>query len=146
MEVKKIIASRMLKVLQDRKLDQESAAQMLGLTQPGLNNFLTGKRYPKADLVQKFCQVFNVTPNYLMGYDSPDQVVQKKEIINRDVVQLIIKKITEWEEKNNYIYSDDAKADLIKLIYDRVYTLKISEQEDESAKIIDIYQYLKKVD
>ena len=147
MEVKEIIASRMLKVLQEKNLDQESAAQMLGLSQPGLNNFLTGKRSPKADFLQKFCRIFQVSPNYLMGYDEPTtSYMPKDEIIDRNVVQMIIKKIKEWEDKNNYTYSDDAKADLIKLIYDRVHALTASEQGDESTKIIDIYQYVKKVD
>lgn len=131
----------MLAVLKRNNLDQEAAASMLGITQPGLNHFLTGKRAPKAEFIQKFCDTFQVSPNYLFGGE--DNIAVHHEDIDRSVIQTIITKITEWEQQNNYEYNYEAKAELIKLLYDRVINLTQDKQETEVAKIIDIYQYIK---
>ena len=143
-DIKKITAARMRAVLQKSNLDQEAAAQLLGITQPGLNNYLTGKRAPKADFIQKFCNIFKISPNYLLGFDDDTaEPTSSSDSIDREIIQTIICKITEWEQKNGFEYGFEAKADLIKLIYDRIAGLGEEKQDAEAAKIIDIYQYIK---
>lgn len=42
---------------------------MLGVEVGALNHWLIGRRQPNIDVIKKFCDVFETTPNFLMGFD-----------------------------------------------------------------------------
>ena len=62
--------SDMIKQLRKREgLTQEELASKLGITRSRLNNFEQGIREPDFQMVELFCDYFNVDPNVILGYD-----------------------------------------------------------------------------
>lgn len=61
------IGEKMKEALKYLQYDQTSAANKLGMTQPALSQWFTGKRNPDAKQIENFCQVFNIPPSFLFG-------------------------------------------------------------------------------
>ena len=59
----------MKKILKSKGVSQTEASKMLGVEVGALNHWLIGRRQPNIDIIKKFCDVFETTPNYLMGFD-----------------------------------------------------------------------------
>jgi len=59
---------------------QYTACEKLGVSQGCLNLWLNNKRNPSPDDIAKFCKVFNVTPNYLFGFEEISE--QDKALLN----------------------------------------------------------------
>ncbi len=64
------IGDKMKEVLQASKISQYKAAEMLGVSQPRLNQWLNNGREPGQQDIVAFCNVFKVTPNFLYGFES----------------------------------------------------------------------------
>lgn len=64
-----MIEERMKEVLKNRNVNQKDAAKMLGITAGELSHWFVGRAKIKAEDVKKFCELFDTTPNYLMGFD-----------------------------------------------------------------------------
>lgn len=63
------VGAQMKKILKNLGVDQYYAADKLGISQPRLNQWLNDKREPDAESIQRFCKIFNTTPNVLFGKD-----------------------------------------------------------------------------
>lgn len=64
-----MIGEQMKAVLKAAHESQYTACEKLGVTQGCLNLWLNNKRNPNPDDIAKFCKIFNVTPNYLFGFE-----------------------------------------------------------------------------
>ena len=64
-----MINDQMKKILKSKGVSQTEASKMLGVEVGALNHWLIGRRQPNIDIIKKFCDVFETTPNYLMGFD-----------------------------------------------------------------------------
>lgn len=49
--------------------NQYTACEKLGISQGCLNLWLNNKRNPNPADIKKFCETFNVTPNFLFGFE-----------------------------------------------------------------------------
>lgn len=64
-----MINDQMKKVLKSKGISQTEASKMLGVEVGALNHWLIGRRQPNIDVIKKFCDVFETTPNFLMGFE-----------------------------------------------------------------------------
>lgn len=63
------IGDRMREVLKKRDFSNTQAAKMMGISQPRLALWLSGKNEPGQESIKLFCKLFDTTPNYLMGFE-----------------------------------------------------------------------------
>ncbi|MBR0066752.1 MAG: helix-turn-helix transcriptional regulator [Kiritimatiellae bacterium] len=47
------------------------SANALGITNPALSQWEQGKREPKFDMLLELCQLFDTSPNELLGFEPP---------------------------------------------------------------------------
>lgn len=64
-----MFGDRMRTIIEKENLTTVKAAEMLGISQPRLAQWLSGKNEPSQENIKKFCDLFHTTPNYLFGFD-----------------------------------------------------------------------------
>ena len=134
-----MIAKRMKLVVENSGESQTAIAEKLGVSQPRLNQYINGKREADYAFVAKFCRYFHTTPNYLFEFDSED--IDEQAL---DCLVNIIERIESWTISRKVFYDPADKAELIRLIFKKVYDLP---EKQRNAKIIDfmeVYETLKK--
>ena len=118
---------------------QATVAENLGVSQPRLNQYINGKREADYAFIAKFCKYFHTTPNYLFEFESDDL---GDEAI--DCFINVIEKVETWALNHKVFYDPSDKAELIRLIFNKVYDLP---EKQRNAKIIDfmeVYETIKK--
>ena len=126
-------------VVENSGESQTAVAEKLGVSQPRLNQYINGKREADYAFIAKFCRYFHITPNYLFEFDSDD--IDEQAL---DCFVSIIEKIEGWAISHKVFYDPADKAELIRLIFKKVYDLP---EKQRNAKIIDfmeVYETLKK--
>ncbi len=63
----KYFKNRVLELMHEKNIKQIALADAIGLTQATLSRNINGIHEPKADVVQKIAQFFNVSTDYLLG-------------------------------------------------------------------------------
>ena len=76
-----MIGDKMREVLKKHNLTNTKAAEMMGISQPRLALWLSGKNEPSQESIKKFCKMFNTTPNYLMDFEE-ELTDQDRAILN----------------------------------------------------------------
>ena len=126
-------------VVENSGESQTAIAEKLGVSQPRLNQYINGKREADYAFLAKFCRYFHITPNYLFEFDSED--IDEQAL---DCFVNIIERIESWTISRKVFYDPADKAELIRLIFKKVYDLP---EKQRNAKIIDfmeVYETLKK--
>ena len=126
-------------VVENSGESQTAIAEKLGVSQPRLNQYINGKREADYAFVAKFCRYFHITPNFLFEFDS-DEVGD--QTINCFIN--IIEKVEAWTLSNKVFYEPSDKAELVRLIFKKVYDLP---EKQRNAKIIDfmeVYETIRK--
>lgn len=108
-------------------LTQQKAADRLGISQSRLNQYLKDKREPDSAMFCKICEVFEVTPNWLYGFDNDTPSV------NRKVLETALLFLSKYTEKNNKSFSAEKAAKIVAVIYEII----ASESEERAQKTID---------
>ena len=108
-------------------LTQQKAADRLGISQSRLNQDLKDKREPDSAMFCKICEVFEVTPNWLYGFDNDTPSV------NRKVLETALLFLSKYTEKNNKSFSPEKAAKIVAVIYEII----ASESEERAQKTID---------
>ena len=108
-------------------LTQQKAADRLGISQSRLNQYLKDKREPASAMFCKICEVFEVTPNWLYGFDNDTPSV------NRKVLETALLFLSKYTEKNNKSFSPEKAAKIVAVIYEII----ASESEERAQKTID---------
>ena len=137
-----MIARRMKYVVENSGESQTAVAAKLGVSQPRLNQYINGKREADYAFVAKFCNYFHITPNFLFEFDNESTSALSDDAL--DCFANIIEKVESWAINHKVFYEPSDKAELIKLIFKRVYDLP---EKQRNAKIIDfmeVYETLKK--
>ena len=60
-------AERLSKVLQENQISQRDLAKKINMSQSIVNNYCTGKREPKLDVLMLICKALHETADYLLG-------------------------------------------------------------------------------
>lgn len=94
--------SENLKKLRLREgLTQDAFAERLGVTKYLIYLYENEKSVPKIDILLKICNEFNVTPNWLLGFDLEDDVNEVQKQINgiMDEVEILCETIMYVQKK-----------------------------------------------
>lgn len=67
---------------EDRDLRQIDVSNAVGIDQRTLSNYETGKTNPDSVAISKLCDFYNITADYLLGRENPEQKTSE-EIIDR---------------------------------------------------------------
>jgi transcriptional regulator with XRE-family HTH domain len=63
------LASKLIKLREERGLSQYEVADRLGIKRPRYNAWEQGIAKPRADMINKLAEFFEVNPNYLLGFE-----------------------------------------------------------------------------
>jgi len=94
-----MIEEKMKEVLKKRGILQKEAAKMLGITPGEMSHWFVGRNNIKAEDVKKFCEVFDTTPNYLMGFE--DDITESDRQILRYVKSAVEKERNSEQDTKN---------------------------------------------
>lgn len=62
-----MFGENMRKIIKKNNLTTTKAAELMGISQPRLAQWLSEKNHPSQEHIKKFCELFNTTPNYLLN-------------------------------------------------------------------------------
>ena len=80
-----IIGKRIRELRRACNLSQKELASEFFITRPCLGNYETGKRTPDVKLLQKLCEKFGVSMNYILGKVTPEEEVNELTFAVRDI-------------------------------------------------------------
>ena len=126
-----MIGERLQTKLNDLGLTQQKAADKLGISQSRLNQYLKNKREPDSQMFVKICGAFDVTPNYLYGYD--DDRAARSDKINREALASAILFLLKYEQTHKKTFSPEQAANIVSVVYDIV----ITESPENAQRAID---------
>lgn len=69
MDVKEVFANRLRELRIAKKLSQTELAEKFGLQRQVISYYENGSRTPNIDFIYKIAQFFNVSTDFLLGYD-----------------------------------------------------------------------------
>lgn len=72
--MKSSFQDRMKEVMLNRNITQSELSKATGITQSSISDWMRGKYLPKQDKVDIIAKALDVTPSYLMGWNSSDDV------------------------------------------------------------------------
>lgn len=111
--LKEKLGKRIQEIRKSRKLTQEKLAEMIGLDIPNLSNIERGKRFVKAETLEKIVQALNVTERELFDFE---HIKTKEELIkdinkilknsNTKDVEYFYRMLNLYREKNSVRFSD----------------------------------------
>lgn len=72
--------SKTLRILREsKKMTQEDLAKILGTSAGSIGNYEQGSRMPRNDTMKKIAEYFNVSVDYLLGYENEFDKEKDKE-------------------------------------------------------------------
>lgn len=76
-----MFAKRLKELRQLKCLTQAELAELLGISSSSVGMYEQGRREPDINLINKICEVFSVTSDYLLGMTSKSTTVDVGQII-----------------------------------------------------------------
>lgn len=67
-----IFGNRLKKLRVDKDLNQEQLGELIGVTKATISNWENGKGYADGDTLIKLANYFEVTTDYLLGFNTDD--------------------------------------------------------------------------
>ena len=55
-------------------ITQKELSQMTGIREQTISNYFTAQRDPKVSMIIKIAETFHVSPNWILGYGSDDEM------------------------------------------------------------------------
>lgn len=76
------ISSRLKEALAIRNMKPIELSNKSGIDKGSISLYLNGKYTPKSKKIYKMAEVLNVNPSWLLGYDVPMEILEKKKYRN----------------------------------------------------------------
>lgn len=70
------IAENLQKLRKDKNYTQAQCAKKVGVSLGSVRNYENGASFPTADVIQSYCNVFGVSPNYIFGVKQDSLLLQ----------------------------------------------------------------------
>lgn len=80
-----IIGKRIRELRRACNLSQDELASEFFISRPCLGNYEAGKRTPDVKFLQKLCEKFNVSMNYILGKVTPEEEINELAYATRDI-------------------------------------------------------------
>ena len=81
MDTRKIFADNLSRLLEERGLEQQRVASDLNISTSTLSAWVTGQRFPRADIMQSLAQYLHVTVSELVDLQTDEKITSKKHRI-----------------------------------------------------------------
>ena len=122
-----MIGDKMREVLEKHNLTNTKAAEMMGISQPRLAQWLSGKNEPSQESIKKFCELFDTTPNFLINGESETNTIPVIGYVQAGLWQEAI----QWDQtdfkpiymptdevfKGKRVYALEIRGDSMNLLY-----------------------------
>jgi len=72
-------AERLTSLRKGRGLSQEALAERLGVSRQAVSKWENDEAFPELSKFDALCRIFQVSPNYLMGYEEKEATIPSKE-------------------------------------------------------------------
>ena len=108
-EIRENLRLNLISLLELNKMSQKDFSKKLGVSQSAVTNWIKGKNSPDIELVEKICQEFNVSPNYLFNKqpypisDEEEIIICDKTGLNNETIRYLAKLLDRAKENK---YSD----------------------------------------
>lgn len=76
------LQENLISYLEKENITQKQLAELLGVTQAAVTNWVKGKNSPDIELVAEMCNIFNVKITDLMGYDDNPQDQRRQQLLH----------------------------------------------------------------
>lgn len=68
------IDKRLKLLISHHGITQKELSQMTGIREQTISNYFTAQRDPKVSMIIKIAETFQVSPSWLLGYGSDDNI------------------------------------------------------------------------
>lgn len=126
-----MIGERLNQKISELGLTQQRAADQLEISQSRLNQYLKNKREPDSQMFCKICRTFNVSPNWLYGFDEAPAAESPK--INKIALETAVLFLKKYEENHKKYFSAEKAARIVTVVYEII----VSESPENAQKAID---------
>jgi len=115
-----------------QRYSQKDIASMIGMTPSGYQKIELGQRDPKLDILNKLCDIFDVSSDFLLGRTSnTKELFQKNLVIDYYTLQ-----IDELEEKHSeYMRELNARWDYEKEIQQMIFEEEANKKEKVRLRV-----------
>lgn len=102
------ISDRMHNLLRQKDIKQKELAQMTGLSEANICNYVSGKYPPKVDTIERIAKALNVPPIYLVGWeDQIDDVLLQIIESDQDFANRLKGLLESYDEFAGYKFTGD---------------------------------------
>lgn len=106
-------------------MTQEELAEKLGLKKAAVNKYETGRVVNlKRSTIEKLCEIFNITPQELMGMDEDPNITQEEYYTNPEVAELAQQLKDRPELKVLFDASRDISKEDVQFVIDMIERMK----------------------
>ena len=123
-----MIGERLHQRISELGLTQQRAADQLEISQSRLNQYLKNKREPDAQMFCKICQTFNVSPNWLYGFE--ENTPRELPKIDKNALETAVLFLKKYEESRHKNFSAEQSARIVAVVYDIIVS-----ESTENAQI-----------
>ena len=120
----KKIGERLKEARLAQHLNQEELAERIGAKYRSISTWENGTAKPDCLTIVRICEVLNITPNHLLGYN-----------LNVDTPSL-----NEWAILHKYRDIDDIGTDAVSAVLDAAYR-RVAKPEKARLRRLDFYNY-----
>ena len=101
------------KARKDKGLTQRELAKLINAKHNSISNWENDQNKPDPDTIELICGVLDITPSYLMGFNEPDFIIPKSNIViemkkNNSNLDDFQKRLFEYAKRLNLLGEQEA--------------------------------------
>ena len=116
-----IIAQRLKLALTRANMKPIELSQITGISKSQISNYMSGRYAPKQDGIYLIAQALKVSPNWLMGIENPNKIINVYSSVHAGILSEMIEDIVDTEEITEDMLSSDKDYFGIKVKGDSMY-------------------------
>lgn len=116
-----IIAQRLKLALTRANMKPIELSQITGISKSQISNYMSGRYAPKQDGIYLIAQALKVSPNWLMGIENPNKIINVYSSVHAGILSEMIEDIVDTEEITEEMISSDKDYFGIKVKGDSMY-------------------------
>lgn len=98
-DIRERLQCNIISLLKEKNISQKKFAELLGVSQAAVTNWVKGKNSPDIELVAKMCEIFDVSFSELVNFDDESNSHKEKLIANYEALNNLGKnKLLEYSE------------------------------------------------
>lgn len=98
-DIRERLQCNIISLLKEKNISQKKFAELLGVSQAAVTNWVKGKNSPYIELVAKMCEIFDVSFSELVNFDDESNLHKDKLIANYEALNNLGKnKLLEYSE------------------------------------------------